>query len=154
MKNKLNTLENSNSIFEIIRHLDKDGNEYWEARELMSSLGYLKWQKFNELINKAMESCKNSKNIVSNHFIQVGKMVNIGSKTKRQIKDYKLSRYACYLIAQNGDSRKKEIALAQTYFAIQTRRMEILDSNYELMTEDERRLYNRKLTKKENKSLN
>ena len=154
MKNKLNILENSNSIFEIIRHLDKDGNEYWEARELQKVLEYNEWRNFNKVIEKAKIACNTSKNEITNHFVEVNKMVDIGSSAKRKQKDYKLSRYACYLIALAGDERKEVIALAKSYFAIQTRRMEILDSNYELMTEDERRLYNRKLTKKENKSLN
>ena len=92
--------------------------------------------------------------MVKDHFIGISKMVSIGSKTKRELNDYKLSRYACYLIAQNGDSRKKVIALAQTYFAIQTRKQELLELEYNSLTEDEKRFYQRDLTKKENYFLN
>ena len=91
---------------------------------------------------------------MSDHFAGAGKMVDIGSKTSRNIEDYKLSRYACYLIAQNGDSRKKVIGLAQTYFAIQTRKQELLEEKYNSLTEDEKRFYQRDLTKKGNSSLN
>ncbi len=100
-------LKLENNLFESIKHYDEAGNEYWSARELQKGLEYNTWQKFQVIVNKAMISCENSKFNVSDHFIQVGKMVNIGSKTTRSIRDYKLSRYACYLIAQNGDSRKK-----------------------------------------------
>ncbi len=141
-------------VFENIKHFDEFGSEYWSARELMLLLGYIKWQKFYDVINKSIESCQNSNYMVSDHFTRVGKMVDIGSKTKRKIIDYKLSRYACYLIAQNGDSRKKEIALAQTYFAIQTRKQELREKQYDELSEDEKRFYNRELTKKGNYSLN
>ena len=92
--------------------------------------------------------------MASDHFVGADKMVSIGSKTQREVPDYKLTRYACYLIAQNGDSRKKVIALAQTYFAIQTRKHELLEQEYNNLTEDEKRFYQRDLTKKENYSLN
>ncbi len=144
----------NNSIFESIKHIDSEGKEYWEARELMPNLGYTKWQKFKEVINKAMLACESSNHSIFDHFTGSGKMVKIGSKTKRKIGDYKLSRYACYLIAQNGDSRKTEIALAQTYFAVQTRKQELLEKEYSLMSEDEKRLYQRNLTRKGNYSLN
>ena len=120
---KMNELMLNNSIFENIKHIDENGNEYWFARELMVALEYKRWDKFNNVINNATISCKNSNYAIDDHFSQVGKMVDIGSKTSRNISDYKLSRYACYLIAQNGDSRKKTIALAQTYFAVQTRNL-------------------------------
>ncbi len=125
----MNELKITSSIFESIKHIDENGVEYWYARELMVALGYKKWQKFINVINDAKTSCFNSNNIVSDHFTQVGKMVNIGSNTKRRIIDYELSRYACYLIAQNGDSRKETIALAQTYFAIQTRKQKLRKEN-------------------------
>ena len=144
----------NNSIFESIKHIDSEGKEYWEARGLMPNLGYTKWQKFKEVINKAMLACESSNHPIFDHFTGSGKMVKIGSKTKRKIEDYKLSRYACYLIAQNGDSRKTEIALAQTYFAVQTRKQELLEKEYSLMSEDEKRLYQRNLTRKGNYSLN
>lgn len=113
--------------FESIKKFDENGIEYWEARELMPILGYEKWEKAEEVIARAARACINSGQDVDNHFHQAGKMVKIGSNTVREIRDYKLDRYACYLIAQNGDSKKPEIALAQTYFAIQTRKQEIFE---------------------------
>ena len=151
----MNELENINeTIFESIKHVDDDGNEYWYARELIKVLKYSNWQNFEKVINKSKISCANSNCMVKDHFIDISKMVSIGSKTKRELNDYKLSRYACYLIAQNGDSRKKVIALAQTYFAIQTRKQELLELEYNSLTEDEKRFYQRDLTKKGNYSLN
>ena len=144
--------EYNENTFEEIKHIDENGNEYWFARELQTVLGYSQWRRFENVIDKAKEACINSNNNVSDHFANVGKMVNAGVSAK-EISDYKLSRYACYIIAQNGDSRKKVIALAQTYFAVQTRRMELLDKDYELMNEDERRLFQRNLTKKGNNDL-
>ena len=109
----MNELEKINeTIFESIKHVDDDGNEYWYARELQKVLDYTQWRKFNGVIEKAINTCKTSNYKVSDHFDGAGKMVDIGSNTSRNIEDYKLSRYACYLIAQNGDSRKKVIALA------------------------------------------
>ncbi len=142
------------SIFESIKHIDEDGNEYWSARELQKVLEYSEWRKFKPIISKAMRSCFNSNQSVFNHFAQLAEMVEIGSKTKRKIEDYKLSRYACYLIAQNADPRKEVVALAQTYFAVQTRKQELLEKEYNLLTEDEKRLYQRNLTRKGNYSLN
>ena len=151
----MNELENINeTIFENIKHVDDDGNEYWYARELQKVLEYKRWDKFYNVIESAQVACSISNNNVLDHFSQVGKMVDIGSNTSRNIVDYKLSRYACYLIAQNGDSRKKVIALAQTYFAIQTRKQELLEEEYNSLTEDEKRFYQRDLTKKGNSSLN
>ena len=95
--------------------------EFWYARELQTVLKYKEWRKFENVIIKAKTTCQNSGIVVSDHFVEVDKMVNIGSGARRKQRDYKLTRYACYLIAQNGDSRKPVIALAQTYFAIQTR---------------------------------
>ena len=97
----------NNSIFENVKHIDENGNEYLEARELMPLLEYSKWENFHKVIKSAMIACETSNNKVSDHFPEFGKMVDIGSKTSRNITDYKLSRYACYLIAQNGDARKK-----------------------------------------------
>ncbi len=144
--------ENSKS-FEEIKHVDEYGIEFWYARELMQELEYTKWGNFKNVINKAVETCKNSNINVLDHFADVGKIVKAGATTKK-IEDYKLSRYACYLIAQNGDSRKKVIALAQTYFAIQTRKQEITEKEYNKLTEDEKRFYQRNLTRKGNYSLN
>ena len=141
-------------MFEDIKHLDAEGGEYWEARELQKVLDYKEWRKFNEVIKKAMISCKASNYMVSDHFVGADKMVEIGSDTYRKIEDYKLTRYACYLIAQNGDSRKKVIALAQTYFAVQTRKQELSESEYSLLSEDEKRLYKRKQISNGNYLLN
>ena len=142
------------TIFESIKHVDDEGNEYWYARELQKVLEYTQWRKFNGVIEKAMNTCKASNYVVLDHFAGAGKMINLGKGGQREVPDYKLSRYACYLIAQNGDSRKKVIALAQTYFAIQTRKQELLEEEYNSLTEDEKRFYQRDLTKKGNYSLN
>ena len=151
----MNELENINeTIFESIKHVDEDGNEYWYARELQKVLEYKRWDKFYNVIESAQVACSISNNNVLDHFSQVGKMVDIGSNTSRNIVDYKLSRYACYLIAQNGDSRKKVIALAQTYFAIQTRKQELLEKEYNSLTEDEKRIYQRNQARKGNYNLN
>ena len=142
------------TIFESIKHVDDDGNEYWYARELQKVLEYTEWRKFVGGIKKAINSCKASNYVASDHFVGADKMINLGKGGQREVPDYKLSRYACYLIAQNGDSRKKVIALAQTYFAIQTRKQELLEEEYNSLTEDEKRFYQRDLTKKGNYSLN
>ena len=141
-------------LFDDIKHIDEYGNEYWFARELQFILEYKRWDKFSNVINKAKISCIKSQYQINDHFLQVGKMVEIGSGVLKKIIDYKLSRYACYLIVQNADSSKEVVALGQTYFAIQTRRQEINDKEYELLTEDEKRIYQRNLTKKGNLSLN
>ena len=151
---ELDNKENYNKTFEDIKHIDENEIEFWYARELQSVLNYKEWRKFENVINKAKESCKNSDINVFDHFVDVDKMVQIGSGAQREQKDYKLTRYACYLIAQNGDTRKKVIALAQTYFAIQTRKQEISEKEYSSLTEDEKRFYQRNLTKKGNYSLN
>ena len=151
----MNNLTNYNEkTFEDIRHIDDNGNEFWYARELKSVLGYTEWRKFEGVIKKAIKSCKNSGNSALDHFVGTDKMVEIGSGAKRIQKDYKLSRYACYLIAQNGDPRKETIAFAQTYFAIQTRKQELSEKEYSMLTEDEKRFYQRNLTRKGNYSLN
>ena len=150
----MNNLDNNNKSFEDIKHIDKNGIEFWFARELMHVLQYSNWQNFEKIINKAKISCQNSDTGVLDHFIGVNKMVQIGSGAYRKQIDYKLTRYACYLIAQNGDSRKKVIALAQTYFAVQTRKQEISEKEYHMLTEDEKRFYQRDLTRRGNYSLN
>lgn len=104
-----------------------EGVECWSARELQILLGYSKWENFCKVINKAKEACKIAEESVENHFPDIRKMVEIGSKTERNIEDIALTRYACYLIAQNGDSRKQNIAFAQNYFAVQTRKAEIIE---------------------------
>ena len=147
-------LEINNNTFDDIKHIDEFGREYWSARELQIVLGYKEWRKFNAVIIKAQEACNHSNNMSFDHFVGADKMVQIGSDTTRKVDDYKLSRYACYLIAQNGDPRKEAIALAQTYFAIQTRRQELSEKAYSELTEDEKRFYQRDLTRKGNYSLN
>ncbi len=113
--------------FEQYVHHTEDDIEYWLARELQELLGYKNWQNFSKVIEKAIIACENSGQIKEDHFIGVSKMVNIGSGAERQIDDIMLSRYACYLIAQNGDPRKEQIAFAQSYFALQTRKQELLE---------------------------
>lgn len=146
--------EYTEKIFEDIKHINEFGKEYWYARELQKILEYKEWRKFLGVIDKAVNACNNSNVNVLNHFVQADKMVEIGSGAKRKQVDYKLSRYACYLIVQNGDSHKKVIALAQTYFAIQTRKQELSEKEYDKLTEDEKRFYQRNLTRKGNYSLN
>lgn len=137
--------------FEDIKKIDENGIEYWMARELMLLLAYSEWRNFEEVIGKAARACMESGQAVDNHFVRVTKMVKIGSDTMREVRDYKFDRYACYLIAQNGDSNKSEIALAQTYFAVQTRRQEIFeqlpDSDKRLFIRNEVLDYNKKLFK-------
>ena len=146
--------KNKNKSFEDIKHIDENGIEYWYARELQIVLNYKEWRKFDGLIQRAKKACINSSINELDHFVEADKMVRIGSGAERMQKDYKLTRYACYLIAQNGDTRKKVIALAQTYFAIQTRKQEISEKEYSSLTEEEKRFYQRNLTKKGNYSLN
>ncbi len=150
----MNEIMNTNSIFESIKHVDEEGREYWLARDLQKALEYTEYNKFIPVINKATAACKKSGSQLNDHFAQVSDMVDIGSNTKRKVADYKLSRYACYLVAQNADSRKKVVALAQTYFAIQTRKQELSELDYNSLTEDEKRLYQRSLTRKGNYNLN
>ena len=144
----------NNKIFEDIKHIDEEGNEYWSARELQIVLEYREWRKFENVIEKSEIACNKSNNSILDHFVQVDKMVEIGSNTYRKVLDYKLSRYACYLIVQNSDSRKKVVALGQTYFAIQTRKQELTEKEYNLLTEDEKRLYRRNQARKGNYNLN
>ncbi len=144
----------TNQTFEDIRHIDENGIEYWYARELMKILEYKQWRRFENVIDKAKQTCENSDISTFEHFANVGKLSKRANNAEVEIKDYKLTRYACYLIAQNGDSRKKVIALAQTYFAIQTRKQEITEKEYTSLTEDEKRFYQRNLTRKGNYSLN
>lgn len=144
-----NEYENS---FEEIKRVNESGKEFWYARELSKILGYKDFRNFELAIFKAMESCKNSANIVEDHFGEIAEMVSIGSNATRAFPSYWLSRYACYLIAQNGDPSKEPIALAQTYFAMQTRRQELHDQ-FDQFTEDQRRLAIRSELVEHNKSL-
>lgn len=135
--------------FEGIKKVDENGVEYWEARELMPILDYKKWENAEEVIARAARACINSGQDVDNHFHRLGKMVEIGSNTVRKVIDYRLDRYACYLIAQNGDPTKAVIALAQTYFAIQARRQELFDG----LSDAEKRLFIRDEVSVHNKKL-
>ena len=141
-------------IFESIKHIDESGNEYWLARELQIVLDYKKWQKFINVIESAKISCKQSNFIIDEHFDKVGKTSKMPNGGVKKLLDYKLSRYACYLIVQNSDSRKEVVALGQTYFAVQTRRQELIGIEYNNLTEEEKRFYQRNLTRKGNYSLN
>lgn len=125
--------------FEKIKKIREDGTEYWNARELSEVLQYKKWENFAKVIDRAKLACNNSGFEIRDHFPEVRKMVEIGSNTVRELLDYELSRYACYLIVQNGDPRKEVIALGQTYFAIQTRRQEVADY-FNQLDEDNKRL--------------
>lgn len=138
-----------NKDFESIKRVDENGVEYWEARELMSLLGYDRWENFEKVIKKAKVSCFESGQKEENHFRDIKKMVDIGSNTVRLVRNYELDRYACYLIAQNGDPKKTEIAVAQTYFAIQTRRQEV----FEQLTDADKRLFIRGQVSEHNKKL-
>lgn len=124
--------------FEDIKHVRDDGTEYWSARELAPVLEYAQWRNFSKVIGRAMIACENSGHSVLDDFAEVSKIVNAGA-TSKPVKDYELSRYACYLIVQNGDPRKEVIALGQTYFAIQTYRQEVAD-HFNQLDEDRRRL--------------
>lgn len=119
---KINIELYSSKIFEDIKHIDEIGNEYWYVRELQHVLEYKQWRRFEDIIIKAMDACKVSKNNTFDDFASIGKIVEAGA-TNKKIKDYKLSRYDCYLIVMNGDSKKKVIVLGQNYFAIQTRKL-------------------------------
>jgi DNA-damage-inducible protein D len=116
------------SVFEAIRHLDSEGGEYWSARELMVALEYTNWRNFKEAVQAAQKACETSGYQVYDHFDPGIKMVPLGSGAQRKVDDWRLSRYACYLIVQNGDASKPVVALGQTYFAVQTRRMELADA--------------------------
>lgn len=126
--------------FDLVIHNDENANiEFWYARELMSLLGYERWNNFDKAVSRAMDSCESGGIEVSDHFREVAKMVPLGSGSQRKIKDYMLTRYACYLIAQNGDPKKEEIAFAQSYFAVQTRKQELIEERIALIERTEAR---------------
>ncbi len=144
----------NNTIFEEIKHINEIGQEYWSARELFTVLDYIKWDKFLNVIEKAKQACKNSEQEPENHFPRVENMVEIGSGAKRDIGDIHLSRYACYLIVQNADPSKEVVALGQTYFAVQTRKQEVLEERFgKLQNEEDKRLFLRKEMAEHNKQL-
>jgi DNA-damage-inducible protein D len=138
-----------NKSFEGLKKVNEYGAEYWSAREIQFPLGYTQWRRFEDSIKRAITSCKQSGNESAYHFAGAGKMIDIGKGGRREVPDYHLSRFACYLIAQNGDPRKPEIAYAQKYFAIQARRQEISDA----IAADIERLELRKQTAEEFKAL-
>lgn len=147
-------VEQHHQTFESIRQFDADGDEYWSARDLQPLLEYAAWDKFKRVIEKSMEACRQSGHDIEDHFSQTAKMVDIGSGARREIEDYLLSRYACYLIVQNGDPSKPVIANGQTYFALQTRRQELRDDEaFAKLTEAEKRLAIRNELAEHNKYL-
>ncbi len=142
-------------IFENIKQVNEFGNYFWSARDLQKALDYAEWRKFENVIKKAQKSCFNSNQDVVDHFVHLAKKVELGSGAKREIEDYALSRYACYLIVQNADPSKEIVALGQTYFAVQTRKQEILEQNKYLKfkSEEEKRLFLRNEMRTHNKKL-
>lgn len=139
--------------FESLKQED-DGCEYWSARKLSKILEYYEYRNFLPVIEKSKEACENSGHRIEDHFVDIHEMVEIGSGGRRKIPDMKLSRYACYLIVQNGDSSKPVIANGQTYFAIQTRRQELADNQaFQQLKEDEQRVFLRKELREHNKQL-
>src|ERR1700722_12872399 len=133
---------------------EEDENEFWSARKLAKALEYSEYRHFLPVIEKAKEACRNSGHAIENHYEDILEMVDIGSGGRRQIPDVRLSRYACYLIVQNGDPTKPVIANGQTYFAIQTRRQELADNQaFQQLKEDEKRVYLRKDLREHNKQL-
>ena len=143
----------SSSIFENIKHVDEYGNEYWLARELQKVLEYKDWRNFKKVIDKAVLSANNSISSERDWVVEVDKPIKTGKGKEEIVKDYKLSRYICYLIVQHADPSKPVVALGQTYFAIQTRKQEITEQEYDSLSDDEKRLYQRKLTKQGNYTL-
>lgn len=142
------------SPFEAIKNTTEDGGEYWEARELSDVLGYAKWANFVPTVEAAMKACEGSGQAVSDHFLEVRKMVTLGSGARRGVQDFHLSRYACYLVVMNGDASKPIVSLGQTYFAVQTRRAELAEEALlQGLTEDQQRLYIRGQLASHNRQL-
>lgn len=141
------------AAFEAVRHTDEEGLDFWSAREIAPLLGYKRWENFETAIGRAQVACKNTGEDVDDHFRGVTNMVAIGSGAQREQSDWELTRFAAYLIAQNGDPTKPQIAAAQAYFAVQTRRQEIADETPLPLSEDERRVIGRDELKQHNKAL-
>ena len=145
-------VEYSEKTFDSIKQYTEDGTEFWYARDLQKVLDYAEWRNFLNVIAKAKTACENSGVVVDDHFVDVNKMVPIGSNAEREIEDIMLTRYACYLIVQNADPDKEIIALGQTYFAVKTRQQELIE-DYEQLSEDQKRLAIRNEMIAHNKSL-
>lgn len=154
MKKEISTEALHHQTFEEIKQIDSEGNEFWYARALGKVLDYAEFRNFLPVIEKAMKACENSGQDVHDHFVEVHEMVSIGSGAQRELESYAFSRYACYLIVQNGDPSKPVIANGQTYFAIQARRQELADDEaFKALKEDEKRLFLRNELKEHNKQL-
>ena len=149
----MNNLEINYNTFENIKHTDENGNEFWYARELSKVLEYRDWRNFKKVIDKAVISAKNSVSDKEDWVVEINKPIKTGKGKEEIIKDFKLTRYMCYLIVQNADPSKEVVALGQTYFAIQTRKQEITEQEYNSLSDDEKRFYQRKLTKQGNYTL-
>ena len=133
-------MESIKKQYDLIVHQEPEADiEFWYARELMPLLGYGRWENFDHAIARAMESCKMSGVAIADHFREIAKMIPTGKGAQRPVKDYMLTRYACYLIAQNGDPQKEEIAFAQSYFALQTRKQELIEERIALIERTEAR---------------
>ena len=143
----------TSKTFENIKHIDEYGNEFWYARELQKVLEYKEWRNFLKVLDKAKESCYNSRFNVDEQLVEVNKLSKRNNNAIVNIQDYKLSRYICYLIVQNADPSKEVVALGQTYFAVQTRKQEITEQEYDSLSDNEKRLYQRKLTRRGNYTL-
>ena len=145
--------EYTNNIFESIKHTDEYDNEFWYAREFSVALEYRDWRNFKKVIDKAKEACKNTGFNIDEQLVEINKLSKRNNNAIANIQDYKLSRYICYLIVQNADPSKEIVALGQTYFAIQTRKQEIIEQEYDSLSDDEKRFYQRKLTRQGNYTL-
>lgn len=143
----------TNNIFENIKHVDECGNEYWLARDLSKVLEYKDWRNFQKVIDKAITSAQNSVSFEENWIVEITKPIKTGKGKEEFIKDYKLTRYICYLIVQNADPSKEVVAMGQIYFAIQTRKQEITEQEYDSLSDDDKRFYQRRLTKQGNYTL-
>jgi DNA-damage-inducible protein D len=147
-------MSDQHQLFEQLKQIDSNGMEFWSARSISKLLGYSEYRHFQLVITKAKEACINSEHAIEDHFEDILAMVTIGSGAQRELPDVKLSRYACYLVVQNGDPTKPVIAAGQTYFAVQTRRQELADDQaFQQLKEDQKRLFLRSELKEHNKQL-